>query len=66
VTTQFIYRDYIQQKFQLDCLKVCHGFKLTEQDDVFESLLTTFEADVFLKAAGAAVQIGSNLKSNHN
>ena len=26
--------------------RVCHGFRLTEQNDYFESLLTTFEASI--------------------
>ncbi len=33
---------------------------------IFESILTTFELNIVLKAAGEIVQIGLSLKSNHH
>ena len=32
---------------------------------IFESILTTFEASIIFKAAGAVEKIGSYLKPNH-
>jgi len=42
--------------------RVCHGFRLTKQDDYFESILTTFILSIILKV----VQIGSSLKLNNH
>ena len=41
--------------------RVCHGFRLTKQMIIFESVLTTFEASNIFGAAGAVVEIGLSL-----
>jgi len=46
---------------------VCHGFKLTEQDDYFwVNLFDHFNWALFLEAAGAVLKIGLSLKPNHH
>jgi len=42
--------------------RVCHGFRLTKQDDYFWSILTTFESSSIFGASWGSIEIWLELK----
>jgi hypothetical protein len=45
---------------------VCPKFRLTKQDNYFETILPTYEANVIFEAARVLVDIGLRLKLNYH